>query len=689
MNRLSCKFSCIFPVCLGFISITLSAQNSVWNERIDSSVIQVRRARPELTVIPIQPSDLLRTASPLGEADPVKFIQTLPGVSTGMEGSSAYYVRGGNQGNNLTTLDGIPLYGTGHLLGLTTAYPSEMISKNDFFVGGYPSESGGFTSSLLQLTTKDGGFQESKGSAFINNFLAGAHLSRPLKKDKVSLLASVRVSPLSLEYNLLRPLMDEGSPIPDRIQAQVGDVFAKITWKRSDRERIFFSIFGSYDRYAFDPNNTSFHALGWSNLMAILTWNRGTSTGWEWDASLSHNDFRSFQDQTHRINSNTTRLSLQSVLTEEGIQAKASRQWSDRMHFQAGADIFLSFFKPGVSKVYHNKELNARAGNSLATIRNSFHSQLTYNHSAFQATLGLRGTAFISGGYQAAKPSADLLLSYRLTPSFTLKATYDHTVQFFHSLEGIPTGWSMEMLVPSTRQNRPETADQVWAGFEFSQGVFSFSASGFYKNMKDLVFFADASSFFNAGWKEWQSNLESGKGHSYGLEVLSRMDSPRFSGQLSYTLSKTDRIFSSLNFGHPIPFKFDRRHILNITGELKLAKNNSLTAGLSYMSGHWETVPSGSYPIYSLGPEEKQEVHFADYTSHPNNFQLPAYFRMDVGYHVTLQGKKSMHDLSFGIYNLTNRHNAYSLSWDGKEGRWKKLSIFPILPNFTYRISFN
>ena len=37
---------------------------------------------------------------------------------------------------------------------------------------------------------------------------------------------------------------------------------------------------------------------------------------------------------------------------------------------------------------------------------------------------------------------------------------------------------------------------------------------------------------------------------------------------------------------------------------------------------------------------------------------------------------------------LVNRHNAYSLSWDSEDGRWKKLSIFPIMPNFTYRISF-
>ena len=72
-------------IVLVLFPLVLSAQNAVWNERIDSSVVQARRIRPEMTVIPINQADLRRTASPLGEADPIKFIQTLPGVSSGME----------------------------------------------------------------------------------------------------------------------------------------------------------------------------------------------------------------------------------------------------------------------------------------------------------------------------------------------------------------------------------------------------------------------------------------------------------------------------------------------------------------------------------------------------------------------------------------------------------------------------
>ena len=674
-------------ILFALIHIAVFAQDPIWHDRIDSSVIQVLRVRSKLTVTPIQSTDLRRTASPLGEADPVKYIQTLPGVSTGMEGSSAFYVRGGNGGNNLTTLDGVPIYGTGHLLGLTTAYPFEIIERSDFYAGGFPSDVGGFTSSLLRLKSISGDYQTAKSSVFANNFLVGALVSNPLKKNCSSLLTSFRISPFGLEYNLIRPQFKTGLSLPDQINTKAGDMFIKASWKIGDHDNVFLSLFGSIDQYGYNPDKSSSQSLGWSNVIANLAWERVTAFGWKMEVRLSHNGFRAVQNQQHVIKPKTTRMALQSSLTEEGLQAMVSKQVSPKLNIQSGADGFVSFFMPGVSKVYNRKKLIATAGRSLTTVRGSMHGLFNYSNGPFRTTAGFRATVFGAGDHMICNPSSDLLVSYDLSPVISIKATYDHTIQYFHSLEGIPTGWSMEMLIPSNMKNKPELADQAWVGFDYSSGSLYISGGGFYKQMKNLVFYSDASSFFNSNWREWQSNLESGTGRSFGLEVISRIETNRLNGQLSYTLSHTDRVFSSMNDGRPFPFKFDRRHIINLTGEYKFSKSQSLTAGLSYMSGHWETVKSGSYYVYSLGSEDRRETAEADYTSHPNNFHLHAYFRMDCGYHLTI-GKKRNQNLSFGIYNLTNRHNTYSLSWDSEESKWKKLSIFPIMPNFTYRVNF-
>ena len=86
----------------------------------------------------LDPVRTRRISSPLGEGDAVKYIQTLPGVAMGGEGGSAFYVRGGNMGSNLMTLDGVPVYGVSHLLGFTTIFPQDAVDETVFQTGGVP-----------------------------------------------------------------------------------------------------------------------------------------------------------------------------------------------------------------------------------------------------------------------------------------------------------------------------------------------------------------------------------------------------------------------------------------------------------------------------------------------------------------------------------------------------------------------
>ena len=681
-----------FSSALVLLSVNISAQVAMSGEQLDSAVVQTNKMRGPVSPILVKTIDLRRIASPFGEADPIKFIQTLPGVSSGMEGSSAYYVRGGNSGNNMTMIDGVTLYGPSHLLGLTTSYANDIVENSVFFTGGFPSDVGGFSASLLQLSTKGGNFRKSEKSFSVNNFFCGTGVSKPIKKDRSSILASIRISPIGVEYNLIRGLLNPELPIPDKFRAGSfsGDAFLKITWKKQNGDRIFASVFGSHDRYAYDLTEYSSQSLGWTNLVANITWHRTCDSGWNIEGLLSHNTFNAFQRQAlgQAINQ---KLSIISSLNEEGLCAKLWKEISDKMYIRTGADAYLTFFAPGVSKIYTEGDLSAKSGNPVWSSRSSLHGQLNYTAGAFQASAGIRGTLFLTKDYKTVLPCANLQLSYLILPNVSFKASYDRTTQFLHSLEGIPTGWSMEMIVPATGRNNPEISDQVWAGAQFSHKSFSFSAGGFYKKMKNLVIYSDASSFFSTAWQDWLNTIESGTGTSMGLEVFSRLTCKRLCCQLSYTLSKTDRVFQSINFGNPIPFKFDRRHMMNLTGEICLSERDrcsqSVTAGVSFMSGHWESVQSGSYKVYSPGNEETRESWLADYISHPNNFQLPYYFRVDAGYHISVHGRNKDHDISFGVYNLTNRHNVYSLTWDVELEEWKALSILPIMPNFSYKVT--
>lgn len=142
-----------------------------------------------------------------------------------------------------------------------------------------------------------------------------------------------------------------------------------------------------------------------------------------------------------------------------------------------------------------------------------------------------------------------------------------------------------------------------------------------------------------------------------------------------------DRRFPDIDGGRPFPARYDRRHILHANAQWK-----GISAGFTLQSGHWETVAAGQYIGYLPGSEV-----VLDYFSHPNNWQLPLYVRLDLGYQFEFTtGKSSAHPLqhilNLGIFNVLNRHNPSMLSYDTETKTWNQVSLFPIMPSIKYTV---
>ena len=153
-------------------------------DSIRSSFIVADRFR-EVFLHPVQPRTF-KGVFLSGEPDVIKLIQTIPGVSTGIEGTSAYYVRGGNFGNNLISLDGTTLYGASHLLGLTGVVPVDVVDNIRFQVGGIPAESGNFTASHIMMESRNGSMVQPSGRFSVSTTMVGLSFSTPIIKEKMS-----------------------------------------------------------------------------------------------------------------------------------------------------------------------------------------------------------------------------------------------------------------------------------------------------------------------------------------------------------------------------------------------------------------------------------------------------------------------------------------------------------------------
>ena len=80
------------------------------------------------SVISISKEEIKNVPQLFGELDLIKAIQLLPGIQSGNEGTSGFYVRGGGPDQNLILLDGATVYNTSHLLGFFRLLTSKQLA---------------------------------------------------------------------------------------------------------------------------------------------------------------------------------------------------------------------------------------------------------------------------------------------------------------------------------------------------------------------------------------------------------------------------------------------------------------------------------------------------------------------------------------------------------------------------------
>lgn len=636
-----------------------------------------------------------------GEADVIKYVQTLPGVSTGGEGSSAFYVRGGNIGNNLLTLDGVPIYGTSHLLGFTSVYSSDIVSDAMFQVGGFTSEEGNLTASHIKLVSGDGSFKRLEGKTNVSNFLIGTSLSLPILQDKISFTGSVRISPVGLELKALKGLSSALDSIGNP-KALVYDAFGKVSWKISDGHKLYLEAFNSIDAYNYNYGVDSEEHIQWGNLIGNLRYDGALNDFWSVHSGLSYNKFNNAQGIVKVLGNIDNDLAVRSSIDEASLSAHANYD-GNVFHFQGGLKGCCAKFNPATSQRISGGTLLMTMSDSPATdhittcLTSTLHSQIEFEKEdkyVFRVSgrLNYRRTNRTDVLMKSSSfdPEASLLARMNIVSWLGFEVTADWTTQYYHTLEGVPLGWSLDLIVPSDDQFGPEKAGQYYIGTFMSFKKHRLSLGCYTKKMRNLVYFTDATSLFNSAAAGWRDKIDVGEGSSKGVEFLYEKTGERLNYRIAYTWSKTDRTFPIVNTGESFPAKFNRPHILNASADYSISKNKHreivVNAFFTYQSGHWETVASGYYQGFLI--KEPDKVPLKYFTS-VNNFEMPSYIRMDLGCSLKFNpDKRCHHTVNVGIYNVMNRHNPFSLTYDTKERTWKKVSIFPIMPSLSWTWEF-
>ena len=187
----------------------------------------------------------------MGEVDILKTIQLLPGVQSGGEGNTGFYVRGGGPDQNLILLDEAPVYNASHLFGFFSVFNADAIKNVKMIKGGMPANYGGRLSSVLDITMKDGNYKEYHAEGGVGLIASRFTVEGPIKEDTASFILSGRRTYIDV---LTEPFISDSAALKGS-GYHFYDLTAKMNWRISDKDRLFLSGYFGRDVFSFVDKN--------------------------------------------------------------------------------------------------------------------------------------------------------------------------------------------------------------------------------------------------------------------------------------------------------------------------------------------------------------------------------------------------------------------------------------------------
>ncbi len=634
----------------------------------------------------------------LGEADVLKAIQLLPGVSFATEGSTGFSVRGGNPDQTLIRLDGVPVYNVNHLWGFMSAFNNDALNNTRLYKGNLPARFGGRLGSVLDLSMKEGNMKAQEGTFSLSPVAGRFTLEGPVVKDKVSYMISARKTWLDVLLWTAQKLQSQGEQV---LTYGFWDINAKTNWIINARNRVYLSFYSGRDAYVMKDGGYGYSdyahfSYNWQNLTTALRWNRIISPVLFANFTAYNSRFR--QMYLHKFDKRGSEV-YKGFNNLNDWTTRGDFDWYPETGttFRFGYELSVQQFNPEIIS-YRNDTSSFRLNtdvltrNFLADIYASAELILT---DRIEGTTGIRAGNLATEGKNYFSIRPRISMRYLVAKKVSAKVSWSRMKQFLHQLQNTTLGIPTELWVSSTRKIKPGTSDLFSAGIFWNPGSYNFSAEGFYSQMQDIIQYKEGTLAVKEQGESWEEHVEQGKGTSYGVELMAEKTAGEITGWVSYTLSKSKRQFSEINFGKEFPYTYDRRHQLNVhTGwQLGDKRKNSLivkrdfSATFSYASGKYITLAQQEYQAIPLPMMEGSKYNAKWFASRSlinsvNNYQMPDFHHLNLSYRIERHRAGKINTWNFSVYNVYNRLNPWYYYKKGNQ--MKQITLFPVIPSVTY-----
>lgn len=704
------------------ISLT---KNTKWNVKLSATtellqevVLQQDNERlnvksPQMSVNNLSVATIKKIPAILGEADIIKSLLLLPGVSNAGEASSGFNVRGGATDQNLILLDEATIFNSDHLFGFFSVFNPDAIKNVKLYKGGIPARYGGRVSSVLDIHQKDGNSRKFHLTGGIGVLASRLLAEGPIVKNKSSFLIGARSS----YAHLFLKLSDNDNT------AFFYDLNSKLSFKINDKNSIYLSTY--FGRDVFDVDESFNNSYG--NTVANLRWNHLFSDKLFANLSLIYSDYY------YGLTLDFVGFKWKSGIQNFNIKYDLNHYVSNTLELQYGIQNIYYKFNPGeiipqgekpqanylklIDKYANETAAYIQAEQQLTNklsitygLRFSHFNRLgqseyyTYENDQpvrFNPSLGIYEKAIPIDTITSSKSSSlkkfhnfepRLAVAYLIDSSQSVKASYNRMSQYLHLISNTSSPTPLDVWAPSGTYIKPQILDQYAIGyFKNFNNDYTLETELFYKYIQNRINYIDGADL--VANQAIEQVILNGKSQAYGLELLFKKNSGQLQGWLSYTLSRSEQktpgrteAEPGINNGQWYNTFYDKTHDISLTASYNFSDHWRIGSNFIFQTGRPTTFPVGQY--------EYENITFPNYGPR-NRDRLPYYHRLDLS--ATYVPNPNKHkgwrgEWVLSVYNIYNRKNAASISFredfDTQQNEAVKLSIFGIIPSITYNFKF-
>ena len=683
---------------------------------IESNIEKINVRTTQMSVNKLRSATIKQIPVVLGEADIIKSLILLPGVTSAGEGASGFNVRGGAADQNLILLDEAIVFNSSHLFGFFSVFNPDVIKDVKLYKGGIPAKYGGRLSSVLDIYQKEGNSKEFNATGGIGLVSSRLLIEGPLQKEKISFLIGGRSS----YAHLFLPLFDNDNT------AYFYDLNTKINFRVNEKNSIFFS--GYFGKDVFGVSDNFVNTYG--NKVANLRWNHLFSDKLFSNLSLIYSDY------FYGLILDFVGFEWDSGITNYNIKYDFKHYVSNTFKLSYGVNNIYNHFNPG--KIIPNRESSGIVAKKLTNkYANEFAAYIDAEHkinNQLRFHYGLRFSNFIRLGqdtqnqyenneaviynnelkkYEAAVAigtesfnRSDVIssfnnfeprvsISYMLDTKTSLKASYNRMAQYLHLLSNTASPTPLDVWMPSGKYIKPQLLDQYAIGYfkSIKNGDYSIETEVFYKDIQNRIDYINGANL--VANDQIETVILNGKARAYGLEILFKKKEGKLKGWVAYTLSRSEQLTAGrtpeetgINSGEWYNTPYNKTHDFSINASYELNQKWKFNTNFVFQTGQPTNYPVGQYEIQGLN------VPIYDDNSR-NSDRLPSYHRLDIS--ATLTPRKNNKrrwkgEWVFGIYNLYARQNAASLNFTQNSETLRneaiQTSIFGMVPSVTYNFKF-